>query len=48
MPDIIDIVAIHGRLVPQDPADEPANELLTRPQEERAASTRLVKKKTRP
>jgi len=23
MPEIIDIVAIHGRLVPLDPADEP-------------------------
>jgi len=48
MPEIIDIVAVHGRLVPQDPADEPATELLARLQEERAASTRLVRKKTRP
>ena len=40
--------AFTGKLVPQDPADEPANELLARLQEERAASTRLVKKKSRP
>ncbi|MEY4299776.1 MAG: hypothetical protein RIR25_1012, partial [Verrucomicrobiota bacterium] len=40
--------AFTGRLVPQDPADEPATELLARLQEERAPSTRLVRKKTRP
>jgi type I restriction enzyme S subunit len=40
--------AFTGRLVPQDPADQPATELLARLQEERAASTRLVRKKTRP
>ena len=40
--------AFTGKLVPQDPADEPATQLLARLQEERAASTRLVRKKTRP
>ena len=41
--------AFTGKLVPQDdPADEPATELLARLQEERAASTRLVRKKTQP
>jgi type I restriction enzyme, S subunit len=48
MPQIIDFVAIHGRLIPQDPADEPATELLARLQEERAGSARIVRKKTRP
>jgi len=40
--------AFSGRLVPQDPADEPATELLARLQEERAGSARIVRKKTRP
>ncbi len=40
--------AFTGKLVPQNPADEPATELLARLREERAASTRLVRKKTRP
>ena len=40
--------AFTGQLVPQDPADEPATELLARLQEERAGSARIVRKKTRP
>jgi type I restriction enzyme S subunit len=40
--------AFTGKLVPQDPANEPATELLARLQEERAGSARIVRKKTRP